>query len=209
MESEKILSNITERLGNTSLSERTIQKYIELNPIAEGAEPDESYFTNATDFLSALSGQYNHDVAEKVKEIKAQYKEPNGLSNNVKIDNANDDTIKALQDKYDKMFQELSDKLTDSENKRAQSDLREKVVKGMRSKNATDEYVLKNTLKGVVFDDSKSVDELVDQYLKVYDKELTEARGNGARPRTAGGGKGLSAADAYFKAKAKREGWNK
>lgn len=206
MESEKILSSISERLGNTSLSERTIQKYIELNPIAEGNEPDEAYFKNAVDFLGALSGQYNHDIATKVKDLEKQYAEKN-------LDgekgNENDEALKALQEKYDKMFQELSDKISNGEKKRNQMEIREKVIKGMRSKNATDDYVLKNTLKGVVFDDEKSVDELVDQYLKEYDKEFAEARGNGARPRTANGGKGLTAADAYFKAKAKREGWNK
>lgn len=208
MESEKILSSISERLGNTSLSERTIQKYIELNPIAEGNEPDEAYFKNAVDFLGALSGQYNHDIATKVKDLEKQYAEKSHEGEK-EADNKNDYALKALQEKYDKMIQELSDKISNGEKKRTQMEIREKVIKGMRSKNATDEYVLKNTLKGVVFDDEKSVDELVDQYLKEYDKEFAEARGNGVRPRTANGGKGLTAADAYFKAKAKREGWNK
>lgn len=208
MESEKILSSISERLGNTSLSERTIQKYIDLNPVAEGSEPDEAYFKSAVDFLGALSGQYNHDIAEKVKELEKQYGDKVHEEADETTDKG-DEALKNLQEKYDKMFQDLSDKISSGEKKRTKMELREKVIKGMRAKNATDEYVLKNTLKGVVFDDEKSVDELVDQYLKEYDKEFAEARGNGVRPRTANGGKGLTAADAYFKAKAKREGWNK
>ena len=39
MEKEQILSELTTRLGQTSLSSQTLMKYIELNPVAEGVEP--------------------------------------------------------------------------------------------------------------------------------------------------------------------------
>ena len=41
MEKEQILSELTTRLGQTSLSSQTLMKYIELNPVAEGMEPDD------------------------------------------------------------------------------------------------------------------------------------------------------------------------
>ena len=41
MEQEKILSTLSEKLGETSFSPQTLQKYVELNPVAEGSEPDD------------------------------------------------------------------------------------------------------------------------------------------------------------------------
>lgn len=35
MEQEKILSTLSEKLGETSFSPQTLQTYVELNPIAE------------------------------------------------------------------------------------------------------------------------------------------------------------------------------
>ena len=206
MEAEKILSTITEKLGQTSLSDRTIQKYIELNPIAEGEEPSDDYFNSAVSFLSELGGQYNHDIAVKVKDLKAQFAPASNTEGASTVKKA-----EPVDDKYNnvlKELQELKEEISDNERNRAQAEIKANVIAVMRAKNATDEYVLKNTLKGVTFDDSKTIDELAETYLKEYDKEFAEARGAGAQPRTSNGGKGLTAADAYFKSKAKREGWD-
>lgn len=37
MEQEKILSTLSEKLGETSFSPQTLQKYVELCPVAEGS----------------------------------------------------------------------------------------------------------------------------------------------------------------------------
>ena len=74
MEQEKILSTLSEKLGETSFSPQTLQTYIELNPIAEGSEPDEAYWNKAVGFLKGMQGQYNHDVATKVEDFKKNYK---------------------------------------------------------------------------------------------------------------------------------------
>ena len=70
MEKEQILSELTTRLGQTSLSSQTLMKYIELNPVAEGVEPDDAYYSKATSFLQGMQGQYNHDVATQVESFK-------------------------------------------------------------------------------------------------------------------------------------------
>lgn len=50
MEQEKILSTLSEKLGETSFSPQTLQTYVELNPIAEGSEPDEAYWNKSSGF---------------------------------------------------------------------------------------------------------------------------------------------------------------
>lgn len=74
MEQEKILSTLSEKLGETSFSPQTLQKYVELNPVAEGSEPDEAYWNKAVNFLKGMQGQYNHDVATRVEDFKKNYK---------------------------------------------------------------------------------------------------------------------------------------
>ena len=56
MEQEKILSTLSEKLGETSFSPQTLQKYVELNPVAEGSEPDEAYWNKAVNFLKGMQG---------------------------------------------------------------------------------------------------------------------------------------------------------
>lgn len=93
MEKEQILSELTTRLGQTSLSSQTLMKYIDLNPLEEGSEPDDTYFNKATGFLQGLQGQYNHDVATQVEDFKKNYK-PQPIPDDAK-DEPNEGTLAA------------------------------------------------------------------------------------------------------------------
>lgn len=64
MEKAQILSTLKEKLGTTSLSERTINTYVDNVLPAQGVEPDDAYWTTHVNILKSLEGQYNHDVAE-------------------------------------------------------------------------------------------------------------------------------------------------
>lgn len=57
MEKETLLSTLTEKLGETPLSQRTLDSYISDNLPAEGTEPDEAYWEKHTKFLKSLTGQ--------------------------------------------------------------------------------------------------------------------------------------------------------
>lgn len=204
MEQEKILSTLSEQLGETSFSQQTLQKYIELNPLAEGVEPDEAYFTKAVNFLKGMQGQYNHDVATKVEDFKKNYKPttkdtppPPPPTPNKEVEEMRAQ-MKAIQEKLDA-----------SENQKVQAELLSKVKAEMKAKNATDSYVLEKTLQGVTLDSSKPLDTLVNEMLSKYDTEYKACRGDGATPRnaTGGGNKPKTAVDNYFARKAKREGW--
>lgn len=74
MEKEKILAEVKKRLGKTQFSDRTIQALIDNTSLAEGAEPDEQYFTGIVNTLKALQGQFNSDVSAQVENFKKSYK---------------------------------------------------------------------------------------------------------------------------------------
>ena len=107
---------------------------------------------------------------------------------------------------FENTLKDLKTRLDEKDNEEKQKALRARVISGMKEKNATDDYVLKNCLKGVVFDDKKSVDELVNECLSLYDAEYKEARGVGSNPRSGGNGGGSKDGDidAFFSEMKKR-----
>ena len=224
MEIEKIVSTVQDKIGNTDFSSQTIQKYVELNPVADGQEPDEAYFTKAVSFFQGMQGQYNHDFSTKFAEAKKnlltedtfknmsaeQLAEVKKLLEGVKttpIVTGESEEVKALKEQ----IKQLTERLDDGDKTRQQAELLQKVRNSMKEQKATDEYVLDNTLRGVVLDASKSVEDLTREQLTRYDAEYLKCRGNGAPPRLSGGAGGESETwlDRKFKQKAAKEGWGK
>lgn len=224
MEIEKIVSTVQEKVGNTDFSAQTIQKYVELNPIAEGQEPDEAYFTKAVSFLQGMQGQFNHDFSTKFKEAKKnlltedtfknlsaeQIAEVKKLIDGLKPEPQEpqeSEEVKALKEQ----IKQLTDRLDNGDKAKQQAELLQKVRTAMKEQKANDDYVLDNTLKGAEIDITKSVEDLTKEYLEKYDAEYLKCRGNGAPPRLGGGGGGKEETwlDKQFKKKAAKEGWEK
>ncbi|MBD5302389.1 MAG: hypothetical protein HDS16_05260 [Bacteroides sp.] len=211
MKKEQILSTLNGRLGAEGIKtdgfQRTFNAYIDANLPAEGTEPDEAYWNKHTTFLKSLSGQFSHDVAEQVKaQTKNVPPAPKGGESDEK-------RYSALEEKFDKLMKSheaLAEQLTQQESKRTQEQLISQVKAEMKKQGATDEYVLKQTLRGVTLDAKKSVADLAKEMLTAYDSEYTACRGKGAAPHSGnqgGGGNAKNAADAFFARKQKKEGW--
>lgn len=224
MEIEKIVSTVQEKVGNTDFSAQTIQKYVELNPVAEGQEPDEAYFTKAVDFLKGMQGQFNHDFSTKFNEAKKnllsedtfknlsaeQLAEVKKLVEGLKTPPpppTESDEVKALKEQ----IKQLSDRLDNGDKAKQQAELLAKVKAAMREQKASDDYVLENTLRGAEIDVTKSVEDLTREYLAKYDAEYLKCRGNGAPPRQGGGRseEGKTWLDQQFEKKKAKEGWGR
>lgn len=208
MEKEQILSTINERLTaegiKTEPFQRTFGDYLNENLPAEGTEPDDAYFAKHVRILKSLAGQYNHDFAAQVEDFKKNYK-PETKQDPPQPNKEVEDLEKQLAD--------LTKRLDEKESKLTQEQLMSQVKAEMKKQGATDEYVLKQTLRGVTLDVKKSIADLAKEMLTAYDSELTACRGKGAAPRNGGDGgggdKGKNAADSYFARKQKKEGWGK
>lgn len=210
MEKEQILSTITERLkaeGQTSLSQRTLGDYIDDNLPAEGAEPDEAYWTRHTKFLKSLSVNFSNDMAAAVKDFKTNYKPQTVVNEPTKQDPQPNKEVEELK----KTVADLTKRLDEKESQQTQEQLMAKVKAEMVKQGADDEYVLKQTLRGVTLDEKKSVADLAKELLPAYDSELTACRGKGAAPRNGGasGGAKDKPFGGYFAQKKAKEGWGK
>ena len=222
MEIEKIVSTVQEKIGNTDFSAQTIQKYVELNPVAEGQEPDEAYFTKAKDFFTGLQGQFNHDFSTKFAEAKKnllteeqfknlsaeQLSEVRRILDGIKpsvVQNESEE-VKALKAEIAK----LTERLDNGDTAKQKAELLQKVKTAMKEQKASDDYVLDKTLEGADIDVKKSVEDLTKELLAKYDAEYLKCRGGGQPPRQGGGGGETETwLDKKFKAKAAKEGWGK
>lgn len=205
MEKEQILSTINERLTaegiKTEPFQRTFGDYLNENLPAEGTEPDDAYFAKHVRVLKSMAGQYNHDFAAAVEDFKKNYK------SETKQDPPQPN--KEVED-LKKQLADLTKRLDEKESKLTQEQLMSQVKAEMKKQGATDEYVLKQTLRGVTFDAKKSVADLAKEMLTAYDSELTACRGKGAAPRNGvrgSGGNGDKPFGDFFAEKKRKEGW--
>ena len=211
MEKEQILSTINEKLSAEGIKtdgfQRTFNTYIDGNLPEEGSEPDDAYWDKHVGILKSIYGQYCHDVAQGIKGGKEK-PFPKGSEG----EGGDDKRYSALEEKFDKLMsahKELSDRLAKEDSQKTQQELMSKVKAEMKKNGATDDYVLKQTLRGVTFDAKKSVADLAKEMLEVYDSEFKDCRGKGAAPRS-GAGKGGSndkPFGSFFANKKAKEGW--
>lgn len=202
MEKEQILSTINEKLGQTSFSEKTISDYVDAFILESEENPD---FDKHVGFLKSLYGNYSADVARQVNEAKEKLK-PQTKGE------GDDKRYSALEEKFDKLMDahtKLTERLNEKESKQTQEQLMSQVKAAMKKQGATDEYVLKQTLRGVTLDTKKSVEDLTKELLTAYDSEYTACRGKGAAPRNGGGSGGSNDKPygSYFANKKAREKW--
>lgn len=223
MEAEKIISTIKEQIGTTDFSDRTIASYVESNPIEEGNEPDENYFSKGANFFKSLQGQYNSDLSSKlntqVEEFKKTYKpdtleKPKKKNDSKIVEEVKDD------DKYNELMQkynELSGKFEEKEKFESQraykQNLQEKFKAEVESKKLVFDpvyYKFVETELGDI-DTQKDVNTILKDITPKYEKLLTENNRNGGSP--ANGGFSATAQDGkkmledYFAKKKAQEGW--
>lgn len=224
MEIEKIVSNVQEKVGNTDFSAQTIRKACELYPVAEGSEPDEAYYTKVADFVKGMQGQYNHDFSTKFSEAKKNLLTENTFKN---MSEEQLSQVKALIEGLrseasapadneevtllKQQLEEMKSRLDANDKEKKHLELLHKVKASMREQKANDEYVLEQTLRDADFDESKTLEQLTEEYLAKYDSEYLRCRGGDVSPRKAGVGSGETTSwlDRKFAQKAAKEGWAK
>lgn len=209
MEKEQILSTINERLAaegiKTESFQRTFNDYIAENLPADGAEPDDAYWQKHVRVLKSISGQFSHDLAEA---IKGQAKNATPPAN--EPPKQSPEPNKEVED-IRKQIAELVKRLDEEKSQQTQQQLMSQVKAEMKKQGATDEYVLKQTLRGITLDTKKSVEDLTKELLTAYNAELADCRGKGASPRMGGasGGSTGNPFGGYFAQKKAKEGWGK
>lgn len=185
MEQEQILSELTTRLGQTSLSSQTLTKYIELNPLSEGVDP-EDYYNKATGFLQGLQGQYNHDVATQVEDFKKNYKpqQPPATTGKETGEEAITNKLKEMEAEVLRLKEEreAEKKSASIRDLKSQSKnlLKSQIENG--GKNVCNEEILNIAISDVEIKDDMKVEDIIDCAKRNYEKRYKAIFGDGASP---------------------------
>lgn len=225
MEAEKIISTIKEQIGTTDFSDRTIASYVESNPIEEGKEPDENYFSKGANFFKSLQGQYNSDLSSKlntqVEEFKKTYK-PETLKKPERKEGKEGKEQPENDEKYNQLMQqynELSGKFEAKEKSETQQsykkNLQDKFKAEIESKKLVyDPVYYQNIEMGLGdIDTTKDVSDVMKEIIPKYEKMLTENSRNAGYPSAGGVGGGnqdsKKVVSDFFAQKKAQEGWGK
>lgn len=184
MEEEQILSELTTRLGQTSLSSQTLMKYIELNPLEEGTEPDDTYYSKATSFLQGLQGQYNHDVATQVESFKKNYKPQQPSDEGTTKEG---DLTAQLEEMRKELLQLKEDREAEKNaasiqalKEASKNQLKSQIENG--GKNICNDEILSIAISDVNFTEGMKVEDIVNAAKQNYEKRYKAIFGDGASP---------------------------
>ena len=196
MEKEQILSTFKEKVGQTSLSEKTISDYIDANLPAEGTEPDEAYWERHTTFFQSLNGNFSADVAKQVNDFKKNYKpvtdpEDKGGNGGEKSD-------------LEKRLEQLENAQKESVRNASANALRSEVSAKGKSLKVANEAIWEDAVKAVKVGENDSADDVTAKAKKEYERLLKRYHGEGVAPYGNSGRQGASK-EAEEEAKAKRE----
>lgn len=191
MEKEQLLSELKSKLGTTSLSERTLGDYVAniLPTVTSDEQVNDTFYAAHVGILKSLEGQFNKDVADRVKIAQSEWEknhpkpQPNPNPNPTDPKNEPNKELEEMK----AMIAAMQQKLDDADKATLAKNLLESVKSAMKAKGATDDAVMLYTFKGESIDTTKSVDELTESYLKTYDANYKTLRGDGASPRNGDG----------------------
>lgn len=172
MEKEQILSNLQTRLGETSLSERTMMAYIE-NHLPEGeSEPTEEYFAKAEKFFKSLNGQFSHDVAGKVNEFKKNYKPSTDTKE------GEDSTITKLMAEVEKLRNEMNQGRLKTDAEKMRSEILSKKEE-LKIRNTA---IWEDAVAAVDIQSDSKFDDTFAKAKEIYEGKMRRYFGEGARP---------------------------
>lgn len=185
---EKIYQKLLEKLGKTSLSERTVKTYAGqlAKTVTKDEELTDDIIDSAVEMLKALGGQYDHDLAEAIKKNPPKPTPPKPEP--PKPEPPKDEPFKD----YEKRIADLEEK------SRKQEERYEREIKAVRLKNISDavkkqlqssgcnnSLVLELAFAKSSIDTEKSVDDNAKSVRDLYDSLFKENLESGMIPKSA------------------------
>lgn len=186
---EKIYQKLLEKLGKTSLSERTVKTYAGqlAKTVTKDEELTDEVIASAVEMLKALGGQYDHDLAEAIKKNPPKPEPPKP------------EPPKPEPPKPDEPFKDYEKRIAELERLSKQQEERyEREIKAVKLKNITDavkkqlqtsgcnnSLVLELAFAKSAIDTEKSVEDNAKTVRGLYDSIFQENLESGMIPRSA------------------------
>lgn len=199
MEKETLLSTLTEKLGETPLSQRTLSDYIDKNLPAEGTEPDDAYWERHTAILKSVTGNYRADLAAGIEDFKRTFK-PQPSTTEPPKGGGDPDLLKRIE--------QLEQANAANAKNAVANNLRSEVTAKGKSLKVANEAIWEDAVKAVQIGDNATADDVTAAAKKEYERLLKRYYGEGAAPYGSSGRTGASK-EAEKQAKDKRDALKK
>lgn len=200
---EQIVTNVKEKLGQTSLSDRSLTEYFKsVNP---QGEPDDAFYATHVAILKSFGGQFSHDVAEWKKEYeKNNPVTPPATPPATPPTGGMSDDVKALFDKQQKTIDSLAALIAAQQKKESEGAIKAAAEEYGKTLNADKPALWKSAVQLTPIAENMT-SEQYNAAVKTNYESLVAASGNGGQPYVSGGGAGSGESnkdiDDFFAAK--------
>lgn len=201
---EQIVTNVKAKLGQTSLSDRSLTEYFTaINP---QGEPDDAFYATHVAILKSFGGQFSHDVAEWKKEYEKNNPPvtPPAPTPTPAPTGGMSDDVKALFDKQQKTIDSLAALIAAQQKKESEGAIKAAAEEYGKTLNADKPALWKSAVQLTPIAENMT-SEQYNAAVKTNYESLVAASGNGGQPYVSGGGAGSGESnkdiDDFFAAK--------
>lgn len=201
---EQIVTNVKAKLGQTSLSDRSLTEYFTaINP---QGEPDDAFYATHVAILKSFGGQFSHDVAEWKKEYEKNNPPvtPPAPTPTPAHTGGMSDDVKALFDKQQQTIDRLSALIAAQQKKESEGAIKQAAEEYGKTLNADKPALWKSAVQLTPIAENMT-SEQYNAAVKTNYESLVAASGNGGQPYVSGGGAGSGESnkdiDDFFAAK--------
>lgn len=201
---EQIVTNVKEKLGQTSLSDRSLTEYFTaINP---QGEPDDAFYATHVAILKSFGGQFSHDVAEWKKEYEKNNPPvtPPAPTPTPAPTGGMSDDVKALFDKQQQTIDRLSALIEAQQKEKSAESIKAAAEEYGKTLNADKPALWKSAVQLTPIAENMT-SEQYNAAVKTNYESLVAASGNGGQPYVSGGGAGSGESnkdiDDFFAAK--------
>lgn len=196
---------MTERLGTTGLSERTISEYVDniLPTITSDEQVNDAFWGVHTKILKSLEGNLNHDVANRVNAFKSEWEKNNPKPQDpAPKDPPQKDSQMELYEALVKKIENLEKQNAENFLKNTVSDLKGKVLNKADELRVSNRNLWNDAVAAVVYRENMTESELLTEAKTIYESKQKAYFGDSAVPYSIGSAGSQKAAeadlDAYF-----------
>lgn len=182
MEKEALLSELTSKIGTTSLSERTISEYVDniFSTITSDEQVNDAFWQIHTNILKSFNGNLNHEVSTRVNTFKSEWEKAHSKPEPPKVDppKPEDDPIAKLTAE----IESLKKLNAETQKKSEFSAIQHSVLTKADELKVSNKNLWNDSVLSISNSEGLTAESMLEEAKKVYERRLKSYIGDSAAP---------------------------